>query len=239
MARKSGSGLLGGLTRIFGYAINGAVTLAGEATIRGADKTRKAWHNVRHRYDGFRTRQEMNARFLRDYGGYWQGKAGKAMRRKLGRDQDLARRHARSHREAFHLADHRGRATDKSRSRPDLPSRPRLKDLREQHRHHRDHEKADTRDRKAQNLRAKGKHDRAARHERVRDELRGRWPARQPAAPRTTQPPRTAPDRTDDRPPARLPARPLGRLAPQSAPARMNGNGHMPARIPARPGRTP
>jgi hypothetical protein len=213
---------------------------ASEGLDRAADKARQRWHNVRHRYAGFRTRQEMNARFLRDYGGYWQGKAGKAMRRKLGRDQDLARRHARGWRESHGLADHRGRATGKSRSRPDLPSRPRLKDLRDQHRHHRDHEKAGTRDRKAQALRAKGKHERAARHERMAGELRGRWPARQTApVPRTAPPPRPAADRTSDRPPARLPARPLGRLAPQSAPARTNGNGHMPARTPARSGRTP
>jgi hypothetical protein len=222
--------------------------LAGEGLDRAADKARQGLHNMRHRYNGFKTRQEMNARFLRDHGGYWQGKAGKAMRRKLGREQDLARRHSRGYRESHGLSDHRGRVTDKGRSRPDLPARPRLKDLRAQKNHHRDHEKADRSDLRAKSLRDKGKHERANRHEQRARDLRGKWPQlRQPApkppgrVPSPHPAPKGRPDRADGRPardngrapePARLPLRPAGRLAPQP-------NGHAPDRTPDRtPART-
>ena len=62
----------------------------------------------------------MNAHFLRNYGGYWGGKAGHAMARKMGK-KDNTRRMGRAGLHAFGHADDWGRQTPKARARPQGP----------------------------------------------------------------------------------------------------------------------
>lgn len=174
----------------------------------------------------------------------WTSKKSREFGRKIGKDEDRKRRMGRDGLEGYGLRDRSGKHTARALSRPSSGdgrrhlTRQQLRDL---HRHHRDHERADTRDRKAQALRARDKHDRASRHEQAAQALRARHPQlREAPAPRT-RPARTAasgrtPANGHRTPaPARLPSRPVGRLAPQ--PAR-DGNGRTPARTPAN-GRTP
>lgn len=121
--------------------------LAAEGADRAADRARRGWDNMRYRYrngsEKFRNWRDMNASHLRDR--YWQGRAGKAMRRKMGREWDGARRHARAMRESRGLIDARGRLTEKGRTRPELRGHLRVRDLREAHRHGKDHDRASKR----------------------------------------------------------------------------------------------
>jgi len=200
-----------------------------------------------------RTWRSMNAHHGRKHAGYWGGKAARAMGRKIGKAQDEARKTSRGWRHAAGLIDHRGRPTEKGRTRPEIRGGPReaTRGLRDAHRHDRDHQRAEAREQKAERAAARGRDGRAAR---LRDQaaaLRGRHsddgghnmiprshpahPSRAPQMParqtRTAGKTRTAPARANGSRPA--PARPVapsrtplqGRLAP--AP-----NGTRPARTP-------
>jgi len=111
----------------------------------------------------FRGHRALNAHHLSRHGGYWAGQKGRVAGRKIGKQADLMRRHARGWQEAHGLLDHRGKATAKMRSRPGGDVR-RIRDLRARHRHGRDYDRTD---RHVQG------HERAA----ARSEARAGWAA--------------------------------------------------------------
>ena len=110
----------------------------------------------------FRGHRALNAHHLSRHGGYWAGQKARSAGRKIGKQADLMRRHARGWQEAHGLLDHRGRKTGKARSRPDQPVR-RIRDLRDRDRHGQD---ADWTDRRVTRYEGRaGRSDaRAARH---------------------------------------------------------------------------
>lgn len=92
----------------------------------------------------FRGYRELNAHHLARHGGYWGGQKARVAGRKIGKQADAMRRHARGWRESHGLIDHQGRTTAKGRSRPDNPVR-KMRDLRDRHRHGRDSDRTDKR----------------------------------------------------------------------------------------------
>jgi hypothetical protein len=90
----------------------------------------------------FRGHRALNAHHLSRHGGYWAGQKARVAGRKIGKQADLMRRHARGWQEAHGLLDHRGKATARMRSRPAGDVR-RIRDLRARHRHGRDYDRAD------------------------------------------------------------------------------------------------
>ena len=110
----------------------------------------------------FRGYREMNAHHLARHGGYWAGQKARVAGRKIGKQADAMRRHARGWQEAHGLLDHRGKATAKMRSRPDGQVR-KISDLRQRHRHGRDSDRTDTRATRHEN-RARRSDARADRH---------------------------------------------------------------------------
>ena len=164
----------------------------------------------------FRGHKALNAHHLARHGNYWGGKAGKAMARKVGKDYDRARRHARGWLEAHGHVDRMGRRTGRAQSRPELRGTVRIRDLRAARRHGRDHDKADGAVRK-HTARA-GRHD--ARGNEVRADISRGRAADATHRLRTAWPVRPRPVRVPD------PGRPV--------PASSNGNGARPA-----PARTP
>lgn len=111
----------------------------------------------------FRGYRALNAHHLSRHGGYWAGQKARVAGRKIGKQADAMRRHARGWQEAHGLLDHRGKATARMRSRPDGPVRS-IRDLRDRHRHGKD---ADRTDRAATRIegrasRADGRADRHA-----------------------------------------------------------------------------
>jgi hypothetical protein len=166
----------------------------------------------------------MNAHFLKNYGGYWGGKGGKAMGRQIGKGKDGVRRMGRGGLEAFGHVDRMGRRTHRARTRPETPPGKvhlRLADLRDRHRHGQDHDRADRHDRKADRAGARGDTARQADRQQRAANLRNRHPER----PRPAAAPR--PDRDNGR---------LNDLIGRAA-AHANGNGSRPA--PERETRTP
>jgi hypothetical protein len=169
----------------------------------------------------FRGHKALNAHHLARHGGYWGGKAGRAMARKVGKDVDAARRHARGWLEAHGHVDRLGRRTGRARSRPQAPARGHLslRQMRQMARHGRDHDEADRHDLRAARAAARGNRARQVDHHHQAARLRNLWPARPPRvspAPARLQPARRAPSPT---PPAgRLAPAPNGtRTAPQRA----------------------
>jgi hypothetical protein len=90
----------------------------------------------------FRGHRALNAHHLSRHGGYWAGQKARVAGRKIGKQADLMRRHARGWQEAHGLLDHRGKATARMRSRPAGDVR-RIRDLRARHRHGRDYDRTD------------------------------------------------------------------------------------------------
>jgi hypothetical protein len=82
----------------------------------------------------FRGHRALNAHHLSRHGGYWAGQKARVAGRKIGKQADLMRRHARGWQEAHGLLDHRGKNTARMRSRPDGQVR-KISDLRTRHRH--------------------------------------------------------------------------------------------------------
>ena len=156
---------------------------------RAAGKARQFFQDVknrgRHIYDGktFRSIRQLNAYHLARNGGYWAGQKARVAGRKIGKTRDMARRHARGHREAAGLIDHMGRRTPRGESRPELRGLIRIRELRQTHRHDRDHEKALTRERRADRHEARGRHERAEGHRTAAQGLRDRWPQPSRAVP--------------------------------------------------------
>jgi hypothetical protein len=185
------------------------------------DRGRQAWHDLMNggRFTcgccpgrQFRGTRALNAHHAARHAGRWAGKQARAAARRMGKDVDAARRHARGWLEAAGLRDHRGRRTDRARSRPELRGKVTRRQLRELHRHDRDHERAAARDRRADRAGA-----RAAAHRQRAENLRSRWPQRIPPAARPA-PARVPASANGHHPPVgRTP--PQGRLAP-SRPAR-------------------
>jgi len=230
-----------------GRLLSHAGRAAAEAASTRAGKARErltrpytcncGWHG--------RTYRSMNAHHLGRHGGYWGGRAGKAMGRKVGKVQDAARRHARGWQESHGLVDRMGRSTHKGRTREQVRGGPReaTRGLRQAHKFDRDHHRAEKRERKAETAAARGRHARAARHRDKAAFLRGRHsedgghnmiprshpahpsrapqPARQPRSAGKTrtapEPARTQPART---PPAFRPRTATQTRAPRTAPAR-------------------
>ncbi len=116
-----------------------------------------------------------NAHHYARHGGYWAGKAGKAMRREMGKEVDAARRHARGWLEAAGLVDRYGHRTDRARTRPQVSGLAGLRDLRRLHQHDRHHERAGRLDGRADRAAGRGRHGRAAKHQNTADSLRSRW----------------------------------------------------------------
>jgi len=92
----------------------------------------------------FRGHRALNAHHLARHGGYWAGQKARGTGRKIGKQADLMRRHARGWQEAHGLLDHRGKATAKARSRPAQPVRS-IRGLRDRHRHGRHADRTDQR----------------------------------------------------------------------------------------------
>lgn len=90
----------------------------------------------------FRGHRALNAHHLSRHGGYWAGQKARVAGRKIGKQADAMRRHARGWQEACGLLDHRGKATARMRSRPDGQVR-RIRDLRARHRHGKDADRTD------------------------------------------------------------------------------------------------
>lgn len=206
----------------------------------------------------FRGHRAMNAHHMARHGGYWAGDKARKTGRKIGRQADAMRKHARGFREAYGHIDRYGRLTAKARSRPELRGRVTRGQLRQAHRHDRDHEKAAARDRKADRARARGRHGRAVKHQYRADYLRSihgtpsretqerqareraerAKQARERAA-RTPAPARANGTRPARPAPARPAPSPLGRLAPGSRTDRngrdnSNGSRKAPERTRAR-----
>jgi hypothetical protein len=141
----------------------------------------------------FRGPRAMNAHHLAKHAGRWTSEQARKVARKMGKEADAARRHARGWLEAAGLRDARGRLTARARSRPELRGRLRTRDLRQAHRHDRDHERAAAHERKAD--RARTPERQVDRHHRAAL-LRNRWPelrTPRPAPVRTAPVTRTAP----------------------------------------------
>jgi hypothetical protein len=157
-----------------------------------------------------------NAHFLKNYGGYWGGKAAQATGRKMGKAKDGVRRMGRGGLEAFGHVDRMGRRTMRARTRPETPQGKvhlTRADLKARQRHADDHARADRHDLKAERHAARGDTARQVDRQQQAANLRNRWPER----PRTPAAPRPAPD--SDR---------LGDLLNRAA-GRANGNGTRPA----------
>jgi hypothetical protein len=141
----------------------------------------------------FRGYRALNAHHLARHGGYWASDKARKIARKMGKEADAARKHARGWLEAHGYIDHMGRRTAKARSRPVTPQRGHLtlRDLRARHRHDRSHDRAEGKARRAESraarAAAKGKHARADFLRSVAADARFRhdtaWPQR-PAPPR-------------------------------------------------------
>ena len=113
----------------------------------------------------FRGYRALNAHHLSRHGGYWAGQKARVAGRKIGKQADLMRRHARGWQEAHGLLDHRGKATAKMRSRPSGPVRN-MSHLRARHRHGKDSDRTDKQVTRAEG-RAARSGNRADRHERL------------------------------------------------------------------------
>jgi len=175
---------------------------------RAAGRGRQFWRDVKNRgryiYDGkaFRSVRQLNAYHLARNGGYWAGQKARVAGRKIGKQLDAARRHARGHREAAGLIDHMGRRTPRGESRPELRGRVSFRQMREAHRHDRDHDRAQARDHKADRHEARGRDERAAAHRDAAAALRDRWPQPARTVPAMTVTARPAPaDGNGRRPP--------------------------------------
>ena len=182
-------------------------TMTDKARARARAKARKGWQRITKPHHcnnagcktGYRTIRGLNAHHMTAHAGMWTSKKARAAGRAMGKQADAARRHAMGWRVSAGLAEVRGQrvvATDKSRSRPKLSGRLKLKDLRAVHKHDRDHERAAARDRKADQAAARGKDARAGRHQHRADYLRSKHgtPARHAPAPvRPAPAPRPAP----------------------------------------------
>lgn len=148
----------------------------------------------------YRTIRELNAHHIRQLPRWTSDKARK-MARRMGKEADAARRHARSWLEAAGLVDERGRRTGKGRARPELRGHLTIGHLRAAHRHDRGHDRtqkrAGRRERRAERARAKGRADWGDIHTVAADGIRQRhartWPERKPAARSTPEPSRPAP----------------------------------------------
>jgi len=92
----------------------------------------------------YRTLRELQAHHIRQLPRWTGDKARKAARR-MGKDVDRMRRHARSWLEAAGLIDHRGNRTAKGRARPEVRGNAPVRQLREAHRHDRDADRTDRR----------------------------------------------------------------------------------------------
>lgn len=196
----------------------------GTMTSKARARARKGWHRItvpHHCGDcnkDYRTVRAMNAHHMSVHAGLWSSKKARAAGRGMGKKVDAARRHAMAWRVSSGHAEVRGQrvvATDKSRSRPVLSGRLKLKDLRAAHRHDRDHDRAEARDRKADQAAARGKAARAGKHQHRADYLRSKHGT----------PARHAPAKVRPAP------------APRPAPA-ANGHSNGRAKAPARTGRT-
>ena len=117
----------------------------------------------------FRGYRALNAHHLARHGGYWAGQKARQAGRKMSKQADAMRRHARGWRESHGLIDHQGRTTAKGRSRPNQPVR-KIRDLRQRTRHGQDSDRTDKRanrhERRADrhDARADNHAGRAARH---------------------------------------------------------------------------
>ena len=160
-----------------------AAFLAGAAVTGAAAGARKARSGVRDVIHGrftcncsvdkrtgrpreFRSLRLLNAHHYARHGGYWAGKGGKAVGRKMDKGADNIRRVARGGLEAFGHVDRLGRRTDRHRSRPVTPAgrtHLSLRDLRQRARHGGGHDGAETRERKAETAAARGRHGKAGR----------------------------------------------------------------------------
>jgi hypothetical protein len=225
-------------------------------------------HKLRRRLSDLRTKYENchcghrfrgNADYLahgaKHY--YWADKAGKAMRRKMGKTADSLRRSARSNLERHRYVDEKGRRTWQWRTRPDVLTGPGRvsRRLRDAQRHQNDFDRAAYHKGRASALDGRaGRHKsraasrrgpasnwsrwrsdrnatRAATHQAKAAAREGRW-AENPS--RAAPPPRAATPKTRSAPSARpAPARPAPAAPSAGRPA------PAPARIPpaARPAR--
>lgn len=125
----------------------------------------------------FRGHKALNAHHLARHGNYWAGQNAKKIGRKIGKEADAVRKHARGWLEAHGHVDRFGHRTDKARSRPEAPVRGHLTwhQLREMHRHGRDHDRAERHEGKAERTASPDR--RIDRHHRAAN-LRNRWPER-------------------------------------------------------------
>lgn len=199
---------------------------------KARDRARKFAREVRHgRFSctcspgkNFRGHKALNAHHLSRHGGYWAGDKAKRTGRKIGKDTDALRKHARGWLEAHGHVDRMGKRTDRARSRPETPERSvwNRRTGRAQARHGRDIDNADKLKGKADKAREAGNGYRADSLKAKEAELRGRHPVRQAPA----RAPKSPPD---------------GRPAPARAPSRASANGQLPGRTgrtkPARTGR--
>ena len=179
----------------------------------------------------FRGHKALNAHHLARHGGYWGGAKAQGMGRKIGKEADAMRKHARGWLEAHGHVDRMGRRTARARSRPQAPGRGHmsLRTLRAQARHGRDHDKADALAGRAQRAAGRGRADRHLDLLHRAANLRNRHPvrpARQAPAPRPApaRAPRAAQNGHAPTAP-RMPPRPSGRLAPARTRAGSNGGG--------------
>lgn len=92
----------------------------------------------------FRGHRALNAHHLSRHGGYWAGQKARVAGRKIGKQADLMRRHARGWQEAHGWINHRGEATAKLRTRPTGQVR-KISDLRARHRHGKSADRTDRR----------------------------------------------------------------------------------------------
>ena len=131
-----------------------------------------------------------NAHLLKNYGGYWGGKGGKAMGRKLGKGADNVRKMGRAGLDAFGHVDRMGKRTDKWRSRPETKDgRVHLtrRALKARQNHSDDHGRADKLKAKAERARTRGSKYRADHLKAKEESLRARHPVR-PAPVRPARP---------------------------------------------------
>ena len=163
----------------------------------------------------FRGYRAMNAHHLAEHAGRWAGAKARAAGRKMGKETDKMRRHARGWLESAGLRDKSGRETPKALSRPKPRGKVRARDLRPLHQHDTHHEKADRLRRRALGHARKGRHGRAQALSGKADALAGRWPQLREPAPRRAPAPRARQNGNGRAPAApRTAPRPEGRLAP-------------------------
>lgn len=170
---------------------------------KARDRARKFAREVRHgRFSctcspgkNFRGHKALNAHHLSRHGGYWAGDKAKRTGRKIGKDTDALRKHARGWLEAHGHVDRMGKRTDRARSRPERPERSvwNRRTGRAQARHGRDIDNADKLKGKAGKAREAGNGYRADSLKAKEAELRGRHPVRQAPA-RPARAPKSPPD---------------------------------------------